>query len=215
MRAGTLLAGVAGVGVLLAHLVAILVLDRRVSGLDAEREGNALTWLASSAAGSAAVAALLLAFVPPARRVLIIALGAGLAFLSLDEAAQIHERLGALVVQRLLGGSKELEGPIEPVTILPVMALVFVTVALLALRARRTLRISLLGALALLVLSVLVEQLVGPFTNRQQREGLIWPDAIRNGLEEGLEVAGWIVLAAALFGMVLTRWGQRGRARSA
>jgi len=210
VRAGTLLAGVAGLGVLLANLVGVLLLDRRVSDLDAEREGNALTWLASTAAGSAAVAALLLCFVPPARRALIIALAAGLAFLSLDEAAQIHERLASLVVRELLGGSREAEGPVQPVMILPVMALVFLTVARLTARARRPLRTSLLGALGLLVSSVVVEQVAGPFTNRRQEEGVRWPDALRVGLEEGLEVAGWILLSAGLFAMLLTRWAGRG-----
>jgi len=195
--------------VLTAHLVGVLVLDRSVSDLDAEQEGNALAWLSSTAAGAAASAALLLALVAPARRVLGLVLAGGLAFLSLSEAAQVHERLGFQVAERLLGGAQEWENQVQVLVVLPPLAAVFLGVVVLAWESPRGLRLSLLGGLSALLGALVIEQVVGPATNALEENGILWPDAVRNGFEEGVEVAGWVLLTTGLF--ALAAWALTDR----
>jgi len=218
VRLGTRVAALGGLGVLVAHAIGVLLLERRIDDLDAEREANALAWLSTTASGVAAVAALLLALLLTSpRRVALLALAVGLAFVSLDEAVQIHERLGYRIGRHVLGASDETANRLQLVAIMPVLATVFLMVCLVARRARRDMRVCLLGGLAALLSAIVFEQAAGTLTNAWEREGTLWPDVLRVGLEEGSEVAGWVLIATGLFAHLartLTCATQNGRPSS-
>lgn len=197
LRAGVVLA-VAGVAVqTVAHLVNLFVLDDRYSSLDVSGEHTAFAWASSIATFGAACAALLLAARPDTHsRRLMALMGVLLAYLSLDDYVEVHERLGTWTEDAL--GLPEAVGPrIWLLVYLPVLA----TAALLLLwsarnappRARRYQA----AGIALLIAATLSEG-VGVLTKLLEEHGFESPHRLRAALEEGLELAGWIVLAAGL-----------------
>ena len=52
-------------------------------------------------------------------------------------------------------------------------------------------------------------EVVGLTTKWLARRDVVWPDDIRIGLEEGIELAGWILVATGLIAAALAAW-QRG-----
>jgi hypothetical protein len=197
LRAGVVLA-VTGVAVQTAgHLVNLYLLDDRYSSLDVSAEHTAFAWASSVATFGAACAALLLARRPnPGSRRLMALLGVLLAFLSLDDFVEVHERLGTWTEDVL--GLPEAIGPrIWLLVYLPVLA----TAALLLLWSARNAppraaRYQAAG-IALLIAATLSEG-VGVLTKLLEEHGLESPHRLRAALEEGHELGGWIVLAAGL-----------------
>lgn len=207
-RSGALFALAAAAGLLLAHVVGAFVLDGRIEMIDAAMEGNAPTWASSAAAAAAAAAAALLAIVAPNYRWSGVSAAAALAFLSLDESVEIHERLGDVVGRDLLGASEDLAGSLQLVFLLPVLLILFVVIVRIGWRERSRLRATsalLLGGLMVLAMSVGTEQVLGRLTNHIEEQGTDWPDVIRVGLEEAAELGGWLLLAAGLFALVCDR----------
>ena len=45
-------------------------------------------------------------------------------------------------------------------------------------------------------------EVVGVVTKPLDRRGIAWPDILRVGIEEGIELAGWIVASAGLTALV-------------
>jgi uncharacterized membrane protein len=197
LRAGVVLA-VTGVAVQTAgHVVNLYVLDDRYSSLDVSAEHTAFAWASSVATFGAACAALLLAARPNTRSRRVMALlGVLLAFLSLDDFVEVHERLGTWTEDAL--GLPEAIGPrIWLLIYLPVLA----TAALLLIWSARNAppraaRYQAAG-IGLLIAATLSEG-VGVLTKLLEEHGLESPHRLRAALEEGLELGGWIVLAAGL-----------------
>jgi hypothetical protein len=187
----------AGAGVVLAHL-ANAALDRPFNDLDAEREGNFLTWLSVSAAFVAAAAAALHAVLLRRDRLLMWVLAAALAFLSLDDAIEIHERLGDKVSDALPERLESFGSAVQLVLVGPALAIAFGGVLLLARRTVPEARRTLLAGLGCLAGAIVIELVVGTATNEIEERGTSWPDTVRHGLEEGAELAGWVAIAGAL-----------------
>jgi hypothetical protein len=197
LRTGVALA-VAGVAIqTLVHVVNLFVLDDRYYHLDVSAEKTVFAWASSAATFAAACASLLIAAIPQTkRRLWMLILGLLLAQLSLDDFVEIHERLGVEVDDLL--DLPEFIGP--RVWVVVYFPLLVVAAALLVWSALesppRPSRYQLAG-LGLLVLGVASEAL-GVFTKLLEEHGIESPHRLRAGLEEGLELGGWILIAAAL-----------------
>jgi hypothetical protein len=200
-RRAVLLAALVGAGALLAHMVN-WALDVPFRDLDADAEANFMTWLGTVGAFAAALMAGLHAAVLREGRVLWALLAASLAFLSADDAILIHERLADKVADRL----GDVEGAAVDVLQLaltsPALAVAFVGSWTVARGAPPQARRALLIGLACLVGAVATELVWGGALKALDAEdGFV--DALRLGVEEAFELAGWISLAGGLAAVAL------------
>ncbi len=190
-----------------AHLIGVRLLDDRYLHLNADDEHGIPAWLSSSATFAAAFAVLLLGLLREEVDRRLLALAGLLAFFSLDDAVGIHERL-AEKVAGALGYGDAAERLIWPILYLP---LLIVGVALLVYvgrqlpeRLERLLRWG-LGFLALAVATEGVSTLLYGVADVEYGS---WPDALEVIVEEGAELAAWILIATALLVAVLTALGE-------
>ncbi len=100
VRTGLRLTAIAVVGQTTLGLTNLRLLDNRFPNLDPAGEGNLPTWLSVVCAFAGAFAPFLHAVVFTERRLLYRSLAAALAYVSLDDFVQIHERLEAEAVRR-------------------------------------------------------------------------------------------------------------------
>jgi hypothetical protein len=178
-----------------AHGLNAALLDHSVSLLDAGYDHSVFGWSGEAATFAGVPAALLLSQLRPARRRLFLLLAATLCFLSLDDAVFIHERIGELDTHLGLGDSGG--RLVWPVVYLPLLA---GTLAMLLAAAREVggqpstvlmAGVGLLGAAVVLeVVSYALVRLGYGFRD--------WPFVIEILVEEGAELAGWILCAGAL-----------------
>jgi hypothetical protein len=123
-------------------------------------------------------------------------LAAALAYLSLDDFIELHERLGDWVGDEL--GLPEAIGPrIWVIVYLPVLVAAALLLVWSALSSPPRPRRYQLAGIGLLVAAVLSEGL-GVLTKLLEEHGIETPHRLRAGLEEGLELGGWILIAAGL-----------------
>jgi MFS family permease len=197
VRAGVVLAVVGVAGQTVIHLVNLFALDYRHHHLDVSAEHTAFSWASTAATFAAACAALLLATRPRTHgRMRFALLGLLLAEFSLDDFIEIHERLGVWTEEAL-----ELPEAIGPRVWLLVYLPVLVSAALLLLWSALNApplsrRFQFLG-IGLLVGAAFSEGL-GVLTKLLEEHGTETPHRLRAALEEGLELGGWIILAAGL-----------------
>ena len=188
-------AAVAAGGALFAgHLVNELLLDRATAQLYASAERTAWTWAAAMATLAAGLGAGLLGFVRGDR----VALGlAGLlAFFGLDDFVEVHERLGFRAAEA--AGLPEWVGPRAwTVLYLPLLALALVLGARVARTLDDAVRRPLAVGAVLLVAGFALE-VGGIATKRVSGEGIGTLHEVRAGAEEAVELAGWILVSAAL-----------------
>lgn len=200
LRVGLAIA-VAGIVVQgVAHATNVLAFDSRYFSLDASAEGNAFAWASTMATFAAACGAAVLGLLDARNRTLALALTTLLLFLSLDDFVEIHEKLGERVGERL-DLPDAIGVRIWVVLYLPLLALVALALWRLARDMPERIRRYLALALVLLVAGVLSEGL-GVITKELEEEGIETPHRLRSGLEEALELGGWILLAAALVAAV-------------
>lgn len=198
LRAGVVLAIVGVAFQTLVHLVNLFLLGDRYYHLDLSAEKTAFTWANTVAIFAAACAALLIAAHPATRaRWRFALLGLLLAHLSLDEFVEIHERLGEWTADAL-DLSEAVGGRIWLPVYLPVLAAAALLLLWSALSAPPRPRRYQLAGIGLLVSATLVEG-VGVLTKILEEDyGWDSPHQARAAVEEGLELGGWIVLAAGL-----------------
>jgi hypothetical protein len=181
----------------LAHWTNAFVLDGSVWNLDADAEGNAFTWASSAATFAAAVGALLCWATGTQRRRSFLALAAILALFSFDDVVQLHEQLGLEVGEDVLGLPDYLAVRLWTIFYFP---LLIVTAYLLWDLPRVLWRPAgqfIRAGLALLVGAIVVEML-GAGTRWLEERGTEWPNDLRTGVEEALEVGAWILIASGL-----------------
>ena len=202
VAAGVLLT-VAAVAVQTAlYLADVYVLDRRVGTFDVDGEGGLSSWAASVTTFSTALLALLLALVQSARRVHLFVLAAAAAFLSFDEVVIVHERIGLKVTEALDLSNTYLRIA-WPIVYLPLLATVAAILFQLARTNTDPVR-SLLGiGLALLACAVGLEigglalDLIPTLTETS------WLYTMEIALEEGAELAGWILITTGVAVLLL------------
>jgi hypothetical protein len=197
LRIGVRLAVVAVALQTIAHLGNEFLLDDRVEGLDADIEGNVFTWASSVTTFTVGVAAFLHAVAFPRRRREFGALAALGIWFSLDDAIVVHERVALELGEDVLGLPDYVAVRLWLLLYLPLLlAAGFLLWRIAEEVWEPAARLVRLG-LYLLVASVPVE-IAGAGTRWLDEEGTSVPEDLRIAVEEGLELGGWILVAAGL-----------------
>jgi hypothetical protein len=171
----------------LLHAVNAVFFGADVAVLDANEEGTPATWASSVAVFAAALGAGLLALLQPGARLLLAVLAAVLAFLSLDDVAAFHERLNRF-------------GEAWTVYAVPLLALTFVLLWLVAGRLSRADRRLVHLGLAFLAFAVVMETLQRLWLDGYDEGTWVWE--LDTGVEEAAELAGWGLIATGLLAAV-------------
>jgi hypothetical protein len=202
LRIGVRLAVFAVAVQTLAHLSNEFLFDDRVEGLDADIEGNVFTWASSVTTFTVGLAAFLHALAFSTRTREFGALAALGVWFSLDDAIQVHERVALELGEDVLGIADFVAVRLWLVLYLPLLLLagflLWNLVEVLWEPAGRTVRLGLF----LLAGSIPVE-IAGAGTRWLDEEGTSVPEDLRIALEEGLELGGWILVAAGLMTAVV------------
>jgi hypothetical protein len=191
---GTFLACAAVTVQTFVYLVDIYAFDRSIALFDLD-EGGLVTWASSCATFAVAMMAFLLGFVDPRQKVAGTAVAVAAAYLSFDDAVIIHEDVGFEVADAL-GLSSSYAQVIWPALYFPLVAIVMVLLLRLGRATPEAFRLIRAG-LGLLVAAIVLNMagIVLDFAD-VDKESSAW--TIEIVLEEGLELAGWIVIATGL-----------------
>jgi hypothetical protein len=179
-------------------LIGVLALEDRYTQLNPDREGNAFSWASASATFVAGFVAILLGLAGSHGRRLL-ALGAILVFFSLDDTVRIHETGTYQVMEKITGIEHRL---LWPMLWLPLLATAFLVLWTTARRATASAGRMIRLALGLLVAAVFLEVSALPIAP----EGDViagWPYALEVVVEEGAELAAWILVALGLTAMLV------------
>jgi hypothetical protein len=199
-RLGIALAVSAAILVDLMFLVDIYAGNRTIELFDLD-EGGLVTWASSSATFAVAVIALLLSFIDPTQRWRGVALAAGTAYMSFDDAEVIHERL-ASEGTGALGIAETYVQAVWPLFYFPLLAGVTLLLLQLGQRTPAAHRLIFVG-LGCLALGVVLE-VTGIGLDKLDYEPESWPRTLEAMLEEGIELAGWILIATGAAVRVIT-----------
>ena len=197
VRVGIRIAVVAVLVQTVAHLGNEFLLDDRVEGLDADIEGNALTWASSVATFAVALCAALHAAAFEKQRREFTVLAALALWFSLDDVAIIHERVALELGEDLLGMPDYLAVRLWLILYLPLLLLAGLVLWRVAQEAQPPADRAVLVGLGLLVASIPVE-LAGAVTRKLAEDSTEVPETFRVAIEEGLELGGWILIATGL-----------------
>ena len=197
VAAGVLLALLAVTVQTALYMADIYAFDRRVRTLDLDGEGGFAAWTGSVATFSTGFVALLLSFVESSRRLCLLALAGAVTFLSIDESLIIHERLG-LAITEALDLSDKYVRVAWPAVYLPLLVAVAALVFQLARTSTDPARRLLVGGLVVLAGAVGLEiaKLALDLIPSLPIRGWLYTAQI--ALEEGAELAGWILLTTGL-----------------
>lgn len=180
--------------------------------LNPGREGNIFTWASVAASYAAGLAALLHAAFESRRRVAFALIGVILVYFSADDLLELHERAN----DALRGGLPQaIENRFDVLLFAPLFGVLLV--ALLRVRdvVPRVARMPLYAGVACLVLSVLFDEVIGELTVRLYDRGIRWPGHVKGVFEEGLELAGVLLLATAMTAAAVAAISRRGGAAGA
>ena len=182
------------------------LLPQPKADLNPGREGNIFTWASVAASYAAGIAALLHAAVESRRRVTFALLGAILVYFSADDLLQLHERANDALRGDL---PQALANRLDVLLFAPVFAVFLV--ALLRVRnvVSREARTLLDTGAVCLILSVVFDEVIGEFTVRLYDRGIDWPGQVKGTFEEGLELAGVLLIATALTAAAVTAISRR------
>jgi len=197
LRTGIVLAATAPLLQLVLHLVNGVTIQSSI--LDANSEGNPFVWASTVAAFSVALCALIGGLAHRVQVRLLLSLAASIAFLSLDDAVVLHERIAAKVLG-LAGLSVTYDSVLWPALYLPLLALTALLLFSIARGQPEQIRRLFYAGLALLLLAVVAEATAAPWS-----DGRNTVELVVGGIEESAELAGWILLASAM-ASASSRW---------
>ncbi|WP_153393890.1 hypothetical protein [Ornithinicoccus halotolerans] len=197
LRAGRALAAVAAGLLLVVHFTNAFVLGHEFTDLDANAEGTALTWASAVATAAVAVAAVVAA-VMTGPRVPYVVLACAAAFLSLDDMTELHERISAKMVT-VAEVSPTWDSVIWPLVYLPLLVLTAVLILRLTRVGTPTAFRHVVAGLCLLVAAIALEVLTAPWST-----GTNLVHTVQGGVEEALELAGWVLIASGVLATMLT-----------
>ena len=202
VRAGALVAGFAVLTQTAAHLANRAWLDTRE--LNADVDDSVLTWLAAGSSAAAALAAFTLAVLLRERRVQLVLLVAVLGLFALDDVIALHERasIKAAGVLRIDGDYARV---LWPVLYFPLLVFALVVLWQLAGRAFHTAGLAIRLGLGFLAAAVGTEALWATWHVGGGEIG-DWPDTVEVAIEEGLELAGWMLIASGLVAIAVQTW---------
>lgn len=171
--------------------------------LEPSEEHNVFSWASTVATFAAAYASFLLALAVPEQRLRFGFLAGSFAFLSLDDAALIHERVGAKVFEEWLDFPENVSEQLELLLYLPIFAAALWIVWTVVQQSPWPAARVLLGGVSLLGLAVACE-FAGTATRRLEERGLGFFNTMRVGVEEASELGGWTLVATALTALACT-----------
>lgn len=164
-----------------------------------QQEGTAFSWANATALSVGALAALLTGLAVRANAARGFVLAGLLAFLSLDEHAEVHERAGGQTAQALGLDQETTTSLLWPIVYMPLLALLVVLLLAAAAAGGPQVRRFVLAGIGLLGAAVLIELATAPWTGTQyttvhRMEGVF---------EEAFELVGFVLIAAALLVIAL------------
>jgi hypothetical protein len=187
----------------LTTAVSLFALDGSAESLDATIEGGLWTWAAAGSALVAAAAAAALATVDVgssrARRLWLLA--AVLAFFSLDDWLVLHEEVGEWFRDEL--GAPDYVGGLWVLAYPPLLLAACWGLWRTAAEASPSLRRLLLASLVLLAAAVIVEFLGVGTKAIEESTGSAVAHDLRAIVEEGAELAAWVLAAGGLLGVLV------------
>lgn len=183
-----------------------LVLDFRIQMFKPDEDGGVFTWASSMATAMAGLGLLLVASQVKARSRVLILLSMGLLFFSLDDTVAFHERIPSLSFIPVEDSARI----VWVVSAMPLLAAVFVGLLAFAWRAPEALRKAVIWGLGGLVIAIFLEFTSPVLFALGSAEGK-WLYELEVVAEEGLELASWILIAAAT--SISALWFAQARAR--
>jgi hypothetical protein len=183
-----------------AHVANGAFFDDDIQAFNADDDASVFAWASSAVTFVAGFLVFLLWLLLSGHgRLLLVA--AVLAFFSLDDMTRIHERVGTAVRSDVFGLPDESSRLLWPALFFPLLAVAFGVLWGLARdapgRAGSTVRIGLL----LLAAGVAAEVVTAPLYIFDEATG--WPGRTEVVVEEGAELAGWILVATGLTCLLL------------
>ena len=175
-----------------------VALDYRYDWLDPDGESTPMAWASGAATFGCAFAAAILACVDAGLRRAAVIGAALLAFFSLDDMLSFHERLSHRLFVERLDISPELGDRLFAVGYLPLLASALLSLVVLARRGPTLARRPIVVGLCCLAAAVGLEVLNGGLSALDVIASRSTGDAVLVILEEGLELAGWILVAGGL-----------------
>jgi hypothetical protein len=185
----------------IAHLVNVVFFDLRIDMINADSDSGAFAWSSSVATFGAALVLCLLAIMRPTRSWPLVALAGAVAFMSLDDMAGLHERVSDLGTA--LGPIDHFARIFWPLVFMPLLAATFVGLFGVAAGLRIAPGRALLAGLALLVVAIALE-MVSPILFALGSDHGELAYELEVVLEEGAELAGWILVSTGLAAALLT-----------
>jgi hypothetical protein len=183
--------------VLMSHLAYSFVFDRGVGFLNVEAENSSFSWASSVATFAAGFAALLTALGGHRPR-RYLALGGILAWFSFDDSVQVHERLGEWATTNVFAARDDYAHALWLVVFFPLLGAAFLLLwqvsRELPSRGRFVLRLGLVG----LVVGIAAEAATAALYTVVGKGAESVLGALEIAVEEGSELAGWILIATAL-----------------
>lgn len=163
------------------------------AALNADEEYNAFAWASSMSTFAAAFFLFVPAAAAGALNRITLLLAAAIAFLSLDDAVGLHERVAERSVEIL-----DVEVPLQrvfwPLIYFPLLVFVFVILLRMAREVAPPFSTALGGGLALLALAIVAELSSALYIGDDEHT---WANAVEVAVEEGAELAGWVLIAGA------------------
>lgn len=185
-----------------AHLANAFVLGGDVANLNADVEGNATTWATVVTTFAAGLAAILHAVAFPELRRSFAALGTLLVWFSFDDAIVVHERVATTLGEDVFDLRQHVAVRLWIIIFLPLLAFAALMLWQIGKRAWPPARRFVLAGVALLIASIAAEALGLVTRPLAEDDGIEWPDRLRTGVEEGLELAGWGCIAVGLLAVL-------------
>lgn len=185
----------------IAHLIDVVFFDLRVDMINADSDSGAFAWASSVATFCAALLLCLLAVMRPTRTWPLVALAGAVAFMSLDDMVGLHERVSGLGTT--LGPIEHFARIFWPLVFMPLLAATFVGLLGVAAGLRVAPGRALLAGLALLVVAIALE-MASPILFALGSDHGELAYELEVVLEEGAELAGWILVSTGLAAALLT-----------
>jgi hypothetical protein len=185
----------------IAHLVNVVFFDLRIDMINADSDSGAFAWASSVATFCAGLLLCLLAIMRPTRTRPLVALAGAVAFMSLDDMVGLHERVSGLGTT--LGPIEHFARIFWPLVFMPLLAATFVGLFGVAAGLRIAPGRALLAGLALLVVAIALE-MASPILFALGSDHGELAYELEVVLEEGAELAGWILVSTGLAAALLT-----------
>jgi hypothetical protein len=195
------LAAVAFVSLGVVHMFNFLALDSQYVALDADEDSSAWSWASVTATAMAGVLLALLAATVVSSKGFKFAAAVAI-FLSLDDYIRIHENIGSAVT--LFPHSVRL---LWPIIYLPLLGALFIVLWRICESRAPEVRLMTRSGLLMLVAAVVLEVFtVALFAVDQGHESFGYE--LEVAFEEGLELAGWLLIAGGMAAALVTQLGR-------